>query len=96
MTDAPHHVGSRLNGVFVVQGEGNTLFPPVKLPAPVKLSDSDMYLVHKMRVVSDRMNHLYPVAKTADSDLEVVHVTVPEVFFVPFSFQTMLKRLRVP
>ncbi|KAF0705122.1 hypothetical protein AaE_014650 [Aphanomyces astaci] len=62
-----------------LSGEGNTLFPPVKLPAPVKLSDSDMYLVHKMRVVSDRMNHLYPAAKTADSDLEIVHVTIPEV-----------------
>ncbi|RHY32577.1 hypothetical protein DYB32_002444 [Aphanomyces invadans] len=60
-------------------GEGNALFPPVKLPAPVKLSDSDMYLVHKMRVVSDRMTHLYPVSNAADAEQEVIHVTAPEV-----------------
>ncbi|OQR82739.1 hypothetical protein ACHHYP_15555 [Achlya hypogyna] len=65
-----------------LNGEATPLFPPIKLPAPAPLTESDKYLVHKMRIVTDRMINLYPSAhqKTDGNDeAEMVHVTVPEM-----------------
>ncbi|KAH9195305.1 hypothetical protein AeNC1_002718 [Aphanomyces euteiches] len=72
-------LGMSHNQLVNLSGDGHALYPPVKLPAPVELSHSDMYLVEKMRVIADRMTHLYPASKPTDDEADIVHVTLPEM-----------------
>ncbi|OQR90424.1 ubiquitin-specific protease [Thraustotheca clavata] len=66
----------------MLNGENTPLYPPIKLPAPAQLNESDKYLVHKMRIIADRMVNLYPTAHQKSDvidDAEIVHVTAPEM-----------------